>query len=53
MSKAEQYRARATACDDRAEQISDATVRAEFRQMARQWRHMAEQIEQLERERRS
>jgi hypothetical protein len=53
MSRAEDYRARAGECDHRAECVNDPVVKAEFSEMAQQWRHMAEQIEQLERERRS
>jgi hypothetical protein len=47
MEKAEQYRARASECDYRAERMEDATVRADLRDMARQWRQMAAQIEEL------
>lgn len=53
MEKAEEYRARATECDYRAEAANDAMIRTDFRDMARQWRQMADQIEQLEFERRS
>jgi hypothetical protein len=53
MKKPDEYRARATECDYRAEEVNDASVRAEFRNMAQQWRQMAKQIEQLELERRS
>jgi hypothetical protein len=52
MIKAEEYRARATDCDGRAERAGDVTVGDELREMARLWRHMAMQAEQRERERR-
>jgi len=45
--KAEEYRARATECDYCAEAANDAMIRTDFRDMARQWRQMADQIEQL------
>ena len=48
MKREEEYRARAAECEYRAEQVEDATVRAEFRDMAKQWRQMAAQIEELE-----
>jgi benzoyl-CoA reductase/2-hydroxyglutaryl-CoA dehydratase subunit BcrC/BadD/HgdB len=51
MKSAEECRAKATECENRAEVASDATVRADYRNMAYQWRLMAEQIEELEAER--
>jgi hypothetical protein len=53
MNKADDYRARATECEKRADSAQDHTVRRDFQDMARQWRQMAEQIEMLEAERRS
>ena len=53
MKKAEEYRARATECDYRADAANDAMIRTDFRDMAQQWRQMADQIEQLEFELRS
>jgi hypothetical protein len=47
MQKAEEYRARATECEYRAERMNDATVRADLRDLAKQWRQMAAQIEEI------
>jgi len=53
MNRANEYRARATECETRAETTENHIVRRDFQDMARQWREMAKQIEQLELERRS
>jgi len=52
MNRANEYRARATECERLAECALDHIVRRDFRDMAQQWRQMAEQIETLEAERR-
>lgn len=51
MKKAYEYRDKATQCDYRADTFDDAVIRAEFKDMARQWRQIAAQVEQLEFER--
>jgi len=50
MNKLDKCRAKATECDYRAQEMNDTFIRAELRDIARQWRGMANQIEQLERE---
>jgi hypothetical protein len=45
MTIAEQYRARATEADKRAEEAHDPDLKQTFRDIARQWREMADQAE--------
>jgi hypothetical protein len=45
MTRAEHYRARAIAADKRAQEAHDPEIKQTFRDIARQWREMAEQAE--------
>ena len=47
-TRAELYRHRATECEALAEKANDADRKARFRQVARQWADLAEQVEQLD-----
>ena len=44
-SKAEEYRAKAAECEQRAASIRDAEIKAHYHELARQWGEMANQIE--------
>lgn len=48
MSKPENYRARAAQCEHAAERNRDATLKAQYLELARQWRELAEQAERDE-----
>jgi hypothetical protein len=47
VTKAEEYRANAAECDKRAAVARDREVKAQFEELARQWRMMAEQAERM------
>jgi hypothetical protein len=46
-SKAEEYRAKAAECDQRAASIRDAKVKAQYQELARQWRELAKQADHM------
>jgi hypothetical protein len=48
-SKVEEYRAKAAECDQHAASIRDANVRAQYQELARQWRELARQADQTSR----
>jgi hypothetical protein len=48
LSKPENYRARAAQCEHMAERNRDAALKAQYLEMARQWRELAEQAERDE-----
>jgi hypothetical protein len=45
LKKAEEYRARAQECDERASRTSDFWTRQQFLECGRQWRRLAYQTE--------
>jgi hypothetical protein len=47
ISKADEYRLKATECDQRAAGAADADIKEQFEDLARQWRVMAKQAERL------
>jgi len=47
MTAAEQYRARAKECEDKAERVLDYEAKRIYEDLARQWREMAERDERL------
>jgi len=44
-SKAEEYRAKALECEERAEQTSDPFIKQQLIEVAEKWRHMAAHVE--------
>jgi hypothetical protein len=48
-SRAEQYRTKAAECELRATEARDFDVKQQFRELARQWRTLAERTERLSR----
>ena len=50
-ARAKHYRDKAAECDWMAARAKDNTVKASLSEIAAQWRHLADQAEQLERER--
>lgn len=47
-SKSETYRARAAQCELMGERNRDPTLKAQYLELARQWRELAQQAEQDE-----
>jgi len=45
---AEEYRARAAQCERMAERNRDPTLKAQYLELARQWRDLAQQVEKDE-----
>jgi hypothetical protein len=45
MSKAEEYRAKALECEERAEQTRDPYIKQRLIEIAERWRHMAAHLE--------
>jgi hypothetical protein len=43
-SKAEEYRAKAAECEQRARQAHDAAAKRDFEELARHWRQLADLI---------
>jgi hypothetical protein len=43
--KAEEYRAKAQECDERAVQVTDIWAKQQFQECAKQWRRFAERVE--------
>jgi hypothetical protein len=52
VTKGDEYRVRADQCDLRAKLAQSEAVRHDYQDMARQWRYMAGQADQIDRERR-
>jgi hypothetical protein len=50
-AKADEYRVKASECELRAGQVVDPETRWQFRDMARQWREMAERRDRVSAER--
>jgi hypothetical protein len=48
-SKAEEYRAKALECEERAEQTRDPFVKQQLIEIAEKWRHMAAHLEKYSR----
>jgi hypothetical protein len=48
-SKAEEYRAKALECEERAEQTRDPFVKQQLIEIAEKWRHMATHLEKYSR----
>jgi hypothetical protein len=48
-SKAEEYRAKAGECEERAEQTRDSFIRQQLLEIAQKWRHMADHLEKYSR----
>jgi hypothetical protein len=44
-SKAEEYRAKALECEERAEQTRDPFIKQQLIEIAEKWRHMAAHLE--------
>jgi hypothetical protein len=44
-SKAEEYRAKAGECENRAEQMHDSFIKQQLLDIAQKWRHMADHLE--------
>jgi hypothetical protein len=44
-TQAEEYRAKARACEQRAEEESDPSIRSRLLEEARQWRALADYVE--------
>jgi seryl-tRNA synthetase len=53
LSRAEQFRANADECERRASHLYDARVKAQFMELASQWRRLAGQVESIAHERKS
>ena len=47
MKAAEQYRARAKECEDKAKRVVDYEAKRIYEDLARQWREMAERAERF------
>ena len=47
MTAAEQYRARAKDCEDKAERVVDYEAKRIYEDLARRWREMAERAERF------
>jgi hypothetical protein len=47
VTRAQQYRAKAAECDQRAATTEHADIKEQFEELARQWRDMAEQIDRI------
>ena len=47
ISKADEYRAKAAECDQRAAATPDVDIKQQFEDLARQWREMAKQTERM------
>ena len=43
ISRAEEYRARAIACEESAKEVSDLVMKRQFEELAAQWHYMANQ----------
>ena len=48
-SKAEEYRAKALECEERAEQTRDPYIKQRLIEIAEKWRHMAAHLEKYSR----
>jgi hypothetical protein len=48
-SRAEEYRAKARECEERAKQTRNAFIKQELLEIARKWRHMAGHLEKYSR----
>ncbi len=48
-SRADNYLARATECEVAANSATDSKVRQTYEELARQWRDLARQIEEIDR----
>jgi hypothetical protein len=47
VTRAQQYRAKAAECDQRAATTEHADIKEQFEELARQWRDMADQIDRM------
>jgi len=47
VTRAQQYRAKAAECDQRAATTEHADIKDQFEELARQWRDMADQIDRM------
>jgi hypothetical protein len=45
MTRAEYYRARAKEAEQLAQEVQEEQVKQAFREIAREWRHLADQVE--------
>jgi len=50
LSRVEQFKARAEECEQRAALARSPKAQAGYHYMAQEWRHLAQQVEWLERE---
>ena len=47
VTRAQQYRAKAAECDQRAATTEHADIKEQFEELGRQWRDMADQIDRM------